>query len=76
MAKVRNREGDSQRLRLRSVEAARLDPLGFVRWAFPGGEGVVAGHDGLVRVAAGHGVGKSARTCSSCSSVSPRRWRR
>ncbi len=46
MAKARNKEADTQRLRLQSLEAVRLDPLGFVRWAFPWGEGVLAGHDG------------------------------
>ena len=46
MAKAENKEADSQRLRLQSVEVVRLDPLGFVRWAFPWGNGPLAGHDG------------------------------
>ena len=46
MGKARNREADSQRSRLQSVEAVRLGPLGFVLWAFPWVEGVLAGHDG------------------------------
>ncbi|MDP1752560.1 MAG: terminase [Reyranella sp.] len=46
MAKARTKEADTQRLRLQSVEAVRLDPLGFVRWAFPWGDGPLAGHDG------------------------------
>ncbi|MDP1966465.1 MAG: terminase, partial [Reyranella sp.] len=46
MAKPRNKEADIQRTRLQNLEELRLDPLGFVRWAFPWGEGPLAGHDG------------------------------
>ena len=43
---TRNKEADLQRERLIRVERYRQDPLGFVRWAFPWGEGPLAGHDG------------------------------
>ena len=46
MTTPRTREIDTQRQRLQAVEALRQDPLGFVRWAFPWGEGPLAGHDG------------------------------
>ena len=35
-----------QRTRLQCLQDTRWDPLGFVRWAFPWGEGALAGHDG------------------------------
>ncbi|MDP2332845.1 MAG: terminase, partial [Reyranella sp.] len=46
MARARNKAADLQRDRLIRVERYRQDPLGFVTWAFPWGEGPLAGHDG------------------------------
>ena len=46
MAKARTKEADTQRERLQNLEEMRHDPLGFVRWAFPWGEGPLIGHDG------------------------------
>ncbi|MEI7876063.1 MAG: terminase [Alphaproteobacteria bacterium] len=46
MPRAKSKEADTQRLRLQNIEALRQDPLGFVRWAFPWGEGPLAGHDG------------------------------
>jgi hypothetical protein len=48
---MKTKEADRQRERLIHIERYRLDPLGFVRWAFPWGEadGPLAAHVGPER---------------------------
>ncbi len=43
---MRNELARAEVLRLQRIESFRHDPLGFVEWAFPWGEGVLAGHEG------------------------------
>ena len=43
---MRNELARAEVLRLQRIEGFRHDPLGFVEWAFPWGEGVLAGHEG------------------------------